>query len=118
MSNMFGLIGISAVLPEDRILKKQAFVLDHIVCDNMSLHIVSEGNAMTARHLKSAADVEHRARLAELRFLRDKGIVSPLDSLLEELGVIGADLNELRSSSEIAAVKTLHGPLPLPKAMS
>jgi hypothetical protein len=54
-----GFIGVSAVLPEDDILKKQAVLLDHIVCDDLSVHIVQEGEARSAREFKADMDAAY-----------------------------------------------------------
>ena len=104
-----GVVGFSAVLPENGLLKKLAFLFDRVVCDNLSFHFVageSEGMRVRSAHEWNTA---YDARVRELRWLMDAGVLSPLANFAEEIGLSRDELNRIRDSSQTDAAPLVHG---------
>ena len=103
------MVALSAVLPENGLLKKLAFLFDQVVCDNLSFHFVSgETDGMRARSRREW-NTAYDARVKELRWLQDAGIVLPLARFAEEIGLPSDELDRVRRGTQAEAARLTHG---------
>jgi hypothetical protein len=108
-SNAQHLAGFSAVLPGNELLKKQAVLLDSIVCDDLSFHFVKERESPSAREFRAHIDAVYKARVAELRWLRDAGVLLSLERFAQQTGITKDELDRMRKISQEATVQGLRG---------
>jgi hypothetical protein len=105
------IVGISALLPASGLLKRLAGLFDIIVCDNLSIHVVTGASEEMRERSPAEWNVAYEARVRELHWLRDAGVLSPLADFAKEHGISSKLLDEIRRISQEATAPLAHAEL-------
>jgi hypothetical protein len=76
------MIGFSGVLPDLSLLKKHLLLLDKLIYDAQTLHVVDGRRVVTGMQLRREADEEYTRWKVEAEWLSDRGVLESLQGLV------------------------------------